>query len=667
MAFEVHCGKCGARFTLPKDLYERKVKGRVVTVRCKKCRADISVDGTKGELPSRPEPAPDMTPTVPLAEPGALPLVVDGLWVVSFAEEDDRELTVPQIKKALEKGEISKDTLVWNTSLDEWLTLGEVPELAKLAGARDPDATGGFLGTGVRFETREPAKRSSSRPPPAETDESDLLGDDEVGPFRSVSAGTLSASDVLSAPPPRVEEAKPEKTSVERAKAEGPTAERAKAEAAKVEHAKVEHAKVEHAKVEHAKVEEGTPTVPLALVSAEPESLPPSAVELAESSRPPISNKAPPKPPRRLPSVAKVRPAWLSEPPPAEEEEDLSDGDESSPSSGTPDLRSLMKESLVPEKPSEADKDEKVSEDIFTLGGGGIAAALPTIDLTAIEPAPPSSEKKPKKKPSDEAPASDKGKKPGAKTDKRSVAPAERAEGRGKEAKAPAQKEEEKSTSPIVWVVVAAVAAAAVWWFFLRGPEPEASTRTTPSARPEPVAEPTPARTETPPAATTVAEPEPTATSAPTTAPDAASSDAAAKLAEKGEKPASESGEKPAGEKPAASAEKPAAPPGEKPTKPEASASEVSMAAPFDTAAANSALGAAAGAASGCRQEGDPSGTARVIVTFAPSGRVTTANVSGPPFAGTKTGGCIAAAMRRAKVPPFSGEMMTVSKTVTIQ
>jgi len=90
-------------------------------------------------------------------------------------------------------------------------------------------------------------------------------------------------------------------------------------------------------------------------------------------------------------------------------------------------------------------------------------------------------------------------------------------------------------------------------------------------------------------------------------------------------------------------------------------------AGPFDKAAAAAALNASAGQASACRKEGDPSGIASVVVTFAPSGRVTSANISGPPFAGTPTGGCIAAALRKTKIPAFDGERVTVSKTVVIQ
>lgn len=89
--------------------------------------------------------------------------------------------------------------------------------------------------------------------------------------------------------------------------------------------------------------------------------------------------------------------------------------------------------------------------------------------------------------------------------------------------------------------------------------------------------------------------------------------------------------------------------------------------AEFNKGAASAALSAAAGAASGCRTGGDPAGSARVMVTFAPSGRVTQALVSGPPFAGTPTGGCIARAFRSAKVPPFEGSPVTVAKTARIQ
>ena len=87
----------------------------------------------------------------------------------------------------------------------------------------------------------------------------------------------------------------------------------------------------------------------------------------------------------------------------------------------------------------------------------------------------------------------------------------------------------------------------------------------------------------------------------------------------------------------------------------------------FDRAAARSALSGAAAQASSCRKDGDPSGTATLTITFAPSGRVTSAQIQGPPFAGTPTGGCIASTMRRATVPAFSGEHVTVTKQIVVQ
>jgi hypothetical protein len=88
---------------------------------------------------------------------------------------------------------------------------------------------------------------------------------------------------------------------------------------------------------------------------------------------------------------------------------------------------------------------------------------------------------------------------------------------------------------------------------------------------------------------------------------------------------------------------------------------------PFNAEAARSALAGAVAQAGSCRKPGDPTGVAAVTITFSPSGRVTSATIAGPPFAGTPTGGCIAATLRRARVPAFEGDMVTVRKTVEIR
>ncbi len=195
-------------------------------------------------------------------------------------------------------------------------------------------------------------------------------------------------------------------------------------------------------------------------------------------------------------------------------------------------------------------------------------------------------------------------------------------------------------------------------------PEPAAERATaTPELSPPPAAEP--AAPSVDPAAVAPAEeltfnaspakPQPGAVAI--NKPAAAAADPAAPA------PVESKPESAAPEKPAEVAT-PAAPQATEPTEP---AEPAEPAGPFDRAAATSALTASAGQASACRKEGDPSGVASVVVTFAPSGRVTSANISGPPYAGTPTGGCIAAALRKTRIPAFDGERVTVSKTVVIQ
>lgn len=82
--------------------------------------------------------------------------------------------------------------------------------------------------------------------------------------------------------------------------------------------------------------------------------------------------------------------------------------------------------------------------------------------------------------------------------------------------------------------------------------------------------------------------------------------------------------------------------------------------------AASSALASAASVAAGCTEEGR-TGTARVAITFAPSGKVMASRVEGGDLVGTATASCIAAAFRNVTVPPFEGIPVTVMKQVKIR
>lgn len=86
----------------------------------------------------------------------------------------------------------------------------------------------------------------------------------------------------------------------------------------------------------------------------------------------------------------------------------------------------------------------------------------------------------------------------------------------------------------------------------------------------------------------------------------------------------------------------------------------------FDPAATKVPLAQAANDAQACKQSGGPSGKVTVMVTFDPNGKATSATITDAPFAGSATGACISAALKRASIPPFSGLPGTVSKTFTI-
>jgi predicted Zn finger-like uncharacterized protein len=89
--------------------------------------------------------------------------------------------------------------------------------------------------------------------------------------------------------------------------------------------------------------------------------------------------------------------------------------------------------------------------------------------------------------------------------------------------------------------------------------------------------------------------------------------------------------------------------------------------APFSVSAAQVALTQAATNAGACKKPDGPTGSGKVQVTFATSGRVTSATVGGPPFAGTAVGGCVAGIFRKAKVPAYAGNPVTVSKSFSIK
>jgi hypothetical protein len=83
--------------------------------------------------------------------------------------------------------------------------------------------------------------------------------------------------------------------------------------------------------------------------------------------------------------------------------------------------------------------------------------------------------------------------------------------------------------------------------------------------------------------------------------------------------------------------------------------------------AAATAIAVAARRAASCVPRDDTRTTMPVRVTFAPSGRVTTAVLRGGPLLGTEEGACVARALRSATVGAFEGPPVMVSTVIRLR
>lgn len=165
MAFPVTCPSCGKAFQLATDIYERKVAGKVVSIKCKQCQSGIRVDATVpgqvkvlGTTPasagtdSRRPPAasihedsgamrarqPTLLGMTAPSGPAATGDTSEPLWAVdSGGAGEDRELNDDQIAREIASGKLLPSTLVWREGFGDWLEIANVPQLAQhLPGAK---------------------------------------------------------------------------------------------------------------------------------------------------------------------------------------------------------------------------------------------------------------------------------------------------------------------------------------------------------------------------------------------------------------------------------------------------------------------------------------------------------------------------------------------------
>ena len=642
------------------------------------------------------------------------------VWLVSYSEEDDRELYAPQIAEALRRGEIDAETIVWREGAEDWVPLEDVPELAKLLPSSGETAAAPLVAANAGLLKRR------SVPPPLPGQAAikamgPMIGERAVPTAKGTTKLGMPAidlekdrkADATPLPKGGMEPMPPPAATAPGALAVGPdmppTVPKSPAAPNTPTTSRADTPKAGT----FASYEEEAP------ISIDPESLgppnpaPARAMQRAKAlspgtlgmkkpappPRPPMKSTPDPEPPKQEPpkqeppvqaAPQRVKKAPPSPPRKAQPEAPKAAAPEPAltPDPGTPSLGTLAAPARVEPKPAEPKRADDgmlsaeellaraVALDPATPGAEPSASSTadtsppPAVEATPIPKAEKREEAPPKPTESSAASAS------AARTDNAT-------EARVSEAR-PSAAAKAASKSSSSWPIFAAVGAVAlIAVLFGRGnPDSEAkqsNPETPPAAEPK-VVEPA-AAAPAEPAAATPATMEPLAPAmtaeSPPAAPARADPTGAIAPAAPVAKPAAPAMAAAAvkQEIPAPKESKPvaAAPPPGNVTAPKAESKppateqkEVAVGGDFDTAAAAAALAGAAQEASGCRKEGDPSGVAMVRVTFSNAGRATRATIEGPPFAGTQTGGCIASTLRKATVPPYGGERVTVSKKVVI-
>lgn len=195
------CEQCSTRYAVP----DEKVVGKRVRTQCRKCGAQILIEGPSappagGTFTGREERLTgSLVKTAPLAGQShrvptsrATPVARDdSQWTVAFGTEERRKMSTAELVDAYARGAVNDETLVWKEGMDHWQPPFDVPVIALALQAR-----------GLSPASDPPVERlgslglESNRPPPPH-------GTASAGPrkpdFRATSPATPAG--VRSKPP----------------------------------------------------------------------------------------------------------------------------------------------------------------------------------------------------------------------------------------------------------------------------------------------------------------------------------------------------------------------------------------------------------------------------------------------------------------------------------
>lgn len=120
---KISCPSCSAKYSIA----DEKVQNRLAKIRCRKCGTSIVIDGNVSpanvyaadggaagaQAPAAAAPAGDAGTT----------------YSVDLGENDQRQMTVPEIVDAYNAGTLTAETFVWADGFADWTALAQVEEL----------------------------------------------------------------------------------------------------------------------------------------------------------------------------------------------------------------------------------------------------------------------------------------------------------------------------------------------------------------------------------------------------------------------------------------------------------------------------------------------------------------------------------------------------------
>lgn len=154
------CGECSTRYAVP----DEKVRGKRIRTKCRRCGAEIFVEG--------PPEAP-VAPAAPSSSKGPSSQRAEEPWTVSSDRLERRQLTTSELVEAYAIGALGRHALVWKQGMVEWVAPFDVPAIALALRSR------GFEPT----DSNRPGASDSLPPPPMlgeRSDPSNQWDDDEA-------------------------------------------------------------------------------------------------------------------------------------------------------------------------------------------------------------------------------------------------------------------------------------------------------------------------------------------------------------------------------------------------------------------------------------------------------------------------------------------------------